>query len=73
MCNLFFFLSLYFQNVRGLKSLGAAGMLLPLTGLIVVLSPLAGHVSDRVGRRPLVIAAALDGIPDHHVGEASAG
>lgn len=116
MCNLFFFLSLYFQNVRGLTSLGAAGMLLPLTALIVVLSPLAGHVSDRVGRRPLVIAglvtlatalvvlsriavdtplalllfalaitgagiglatapttaAALDGIPDHHVGQASA-
>ena len=59
MCNLFFFLSLYFQTVRGLTSLGAAGMLLPLTGMIVVFSPLAGRMSDRIGRRPLVIVGLL--------------
>lgn len=56
MCNLFFFLALYFQTVRGLSSLGAAAGLLPLTGLIVVLSPLAGRLSDRLGRRPPAVA-----------------
>lgn len=55
MCNVFFFFSLYFQTIRGLSSLGAAWMLLPLTGMIVILSPLAGHMSDHIGRRPLMV------------------
>lgn len=42
-----------------LTSLGAAGMLVPLTGMIVVFSPLAGRMSDRIGRRPLVIGGLM--------------
>ena len=58
MCNLFFFLTLYFQLVLGFTTVGAGASLLPLTGLIVVVSPLAGRLSDRIGRA-LPVAAGM--------------
>ena len=63
MCNLFFFLSLYFQLVLGYTALGAGAALLPLTLFIVVVAPAAGRFSDRVGgRRPVVAGMALLGL-----------
>jgi len=63
MCNLFFFLSLYFQLILGYSALGAGASLLPLTAFIVVLAPLAGRLSDRRGRRgPVVAGMALLGV-----------
>jgi EmrB/QacA subfamily drug resistance transporter len=63
MCNLFFFLALYFQLVLGYTALGAGATLLPLTAFIVVVAPIAGRLSDRQGRRkPVVAGMALLGI-----------
>lgn len=56
MCNLFFFLALYFQLILGYTTLEAGATLIPLTGAIVVVAPIAGRVSDRVGRGAPVVA-----------------
>lgn len=58
MCNLFFFLTLYFQLVLGFTTIGAGASLLPLTGLIVLVAPVAGRLSDRIGRA-LPVAAGM--------------
>jgi EmrB/QacA subfamily drug resistance transporter len=63
MCNLFFFLSLYFQLILGYTALAAGASLLPLTAFIVVLAPFAGRLSDRRGRRlPVVAGMAVLGV-----------
>ena len=63
MCNLFFFLSLYFQLILGYTALGAGATLLPLTAFIVVVAPLAGRLSDMHGRsRPVVAGMVLLGV-----------
>ena len=59
MCNLFFFLTLYFQLVLGYTTLEAGASLVPLTGLIVVVAPVAGRLSDRVGRGAPVAAGMV--------------
>ena len=56
MCSLFFFLALYLQTVLGATPLSAGMQLLPLTVAIVLVSPLAGRLVDRVGARALVSA-----------------
>lgn len=50
MCNLFFFIALYLQLVLGYGTLAAGTALLPLTATIVFVAPVAGHLSDRIGR-----------------------
>ncbi|MDX1691203.1 MAG: MFS transporter, partial [Acidimicrobiia bacterium] len=62
---MFFLLNLYLQNALGYSPLesGAAG--LPVTALMLVLSPAAGDLAQRIGPRtlltagPLVMAASL--------------
>ena len=49
---LLFFLPLYFQELLGYSPLEAGVLLLPLTGLMVVGSPLGGRVAARTGPRP---------------------
>jgi EmrB/QacA subfamily drug resistance transporter len=50
---------LYLQNVRGMSALAAGLCLLPVGGLIVVLSPFTGRlVGDRGPRLPLVVSGA---------------
>jgi EmrB/QacA subfamily drug resistance transporter len=54
MFGVFFFLSLYMQNVLGYSPVKAGAAFLPMTALIVLVSPLAGRLSDRLGSRWLL-------------------
>jgi EmrB/QacA subfamily drug resistance transporter len=49
-----FYISLYMQNVLGYSPLRAGAAFLPMTLLIIVVAPLAGRRSDRVGSRGLL-------------------
>jgi EmrB/QacA subfamily drug resistance transporter len=61
----FFFLTLYMQNVLHYSPLGAGIRFLPSTLVIIVMGPLAGRLTDRVGPRPpmtlglVIVGAAL--------------
>jgi EmrB/QacA subfamily drug resistance transporter len=50
----FFFVSLYMQNVLGYSPVRAGAAFLPLTLVIVATAPIAGRFSDRVGSRWLM-------------------
>jgi MFS family permease len=61
----FFFLTLYMQNVLHYSPLQTGVRFLPSTIVIIIMGPLAGRLTDRVGSRPLmtlgltIVAAAL--------------
>jgi EmrB/QacA subfamily drug resistance transporter len=61
----FFFMTLYMQNVLHYSPLQTGIRFLPSTVVIIVVGPLAGRLTDRVGPRPLmtlglvVVAAAI--------------
>jgi MFS family permease len=59
MCNVFFFIALYLQLVLGYGIVRAGATLLPLTATIVFVAPLAGRLSDRIGRRAPIITGLL--------------
>jgi MFS family permease len=50
----FFFISLYVQNILGYSPTEAGASFLPMTVLIVFVAPIAGKFSDRVGSRWLM-------------------
>ena len=54
MFGVFFFVSLYMQNVLGYSAVQAGAAFLPMTILIILLAPVAGKTSDRVGSRWLM-------------------
>jgi EmrB/QacA subfamily drug resistance transporter len=54
MFGVFFFLSLYMQNILGYSPVKAGAAFLPMTVLIIVVAPLAGRLSDRRGSRWLL-------------------
>jgi EmrB/QacA subfamily drug resistance transporter len=54
MFGVFFYVSLYVQQVLGYTATQAGASFLPWTLLIIVLAPQAGRLSDRIGPRPLV-------------------
>jgi EmrB/QacA subfamily drug resistance transporter len=54
MFGVFFFVSLYMQNVLGYSAVQAGAAFLPMTLLIIVVAPLAGRLSDRFGSRWLM-------------------
>ncbi len=56
MLGVFFFLALYMQDILGYSPLEAGVRFLPSTLMIVVVAPVAGRVSDRVGARWLIAA-----------------
>jgi EmrB/QacA subfamily drug resistance transporter len=56
MFGVFFFVSLYMQNILGYSAVQAGAAFLPMTLLIMVLAPIAGKTSDRVGSRWLIAA-----------------
>jgi EmrB/QacA subfamily drug resistance transporter len=55
----FLFLNtLYLQDVRGLSPLDAGLYMLPMAGMLLVVSPLSGRLVGRHGARPSMVAAA---------------
>ena len=55
MLAMFFFLALYMQNILGYSAVEAGVRFLPSTLMIVLIAPLAGRLTDRVGPRPLIV------------------
>jgi EmrB/QacA subfamily drug resistance transporter len=61
----FFFLTLYLQNILHYSPLETGVRFLPSTIVIIIMAPLAGRLTDRVGSRPLmtlglvIVAVAL--------------
>jgi EmrB/QacA subfamily drug resistance transporter len=54
MFGVFFFVSLYMQNVLGYSAVQAGAAFLPMTALIILAAPIAGKLSDRHGSRWLM-------------------
>ena len=50
----FFFLTLYLQNILHYTPLETGVRFLPSTIMIIIMGPLAGRLTDRVGSRPLM-------------------
>ncbi len=59
MFGVFFFVSLYLQDVLGYSPIQAGASFLPWTLLIVLLAPRAGQLNDRTGPRWLVTGGML--------------
>jgi EmrB/QacA subfamily drug resistance transporter len=56
MFGVFFFMSLYMQNILGYSATKTGAVFLPMTILIILIAPIAGKSSDRVGSRWLMTA-----------------
>ncbi|HEV2785631.1 MAG TPA: MFS transporter [Solirubrobacteraceae bacterium] len=56
MLAMFFFLTLYMQNVLGYSPLLAGVRFLPTTLMVIVVAPIAGRLTDSIGPRPLITA-----------------
>ena len=54
MFGVFFFVSLYVQNILGYSAIQAGAIFLPMTILIILVAPIAGKLSDRIGSRWLM-------------------
>jgi len=54
MFGVFFFVSLYVQNILGYSPTKAGAIFLPMTVLIILIAPIAGKTSDRIGGRWLM-------------------
>ena len=59
MFGVFFFVSLYMQNVLGYSAVETGAAFLPMTVLIILVAPVAGRTSDRIGSRGLMTAGML--------------
>ena len=59
MFGVFFFLSLYMQNVLGYSAVQTGAAFLPMTILIILIAPVAGRASDRFGSRGLMTAGMV--------------
>ncbi len=55
----FFFLTLYMQNVMKLSPLATGVRFLPTTVVLVVMGPVSGRLTDRIGPRPLMTVGTL--------------
>ena len=56
MFGVFFFMSLYMQNILGYSAVETGAAFLPMTVLIILIAPAAGRSSDRIGSRWLMTA-----------------
>jgi EmrB/QacA subfamily drug resistance transporter len=54
MFGVFFFISLYMQNILGFSPVRAGAAFLPMTLLIIVVAPMGGRLADRFGSRWLM-------------------
>jgi EmrB/QacA subfamily drug resistance transporter len=59
MFGVFFFVSLYMQTILGFSAVETGAAFLPLTVLIILLAPIAGRTTDRVGSRALMTAGMV--------------
>ena len=59
MFGMFFYVSLYVQNVLGYSPIQAGATFLPMTVMIILVSPFAGRLSDRLGPRALMVPGLL--------------
>jgi EmrB/QacA subfamily drug resistance transporter len=59
MLGMFFFLSLYLQQVLKYSPLEAGVRFLPITLMVIVVAPIAGRLTDRIGPRPLMTGGLL--------------
>ncbi len=59
MLGMFFFLSLYMQNVLHYSALEAGVRFLPTTLMVILIAPIAGRFTDRIGPRPLITAGLV--------------
>jgi EmrB/QacA subfamily drug resistance transporter len=59
MFGVFFFVSLYLQNILGYSAVQTGAAFLPLTILIILVAPIAGKTSDRIGSRGLMTAGMI--------------
>ena len=50
-----FLLTQYLQNVQGNSPLHAGLRMLPWTGMPMIVAPIAGVLTDRIGARPLIV------------------
>jgi EmrB/QacA subfamily drug resistance transporter len=55
----FFFLTLYMQNVMHLSPLQTGIRFLPTTVVLVVMGPVSGRLTDKIGPRPLMTVGTL--------------
>jgi MFS transporter, DHA2 family, methylenomycin A resistance protein len=63
MFGMFFFLSLFFQNIQGYTPLQAGLRALPNTMMIIVFAPLAGRLASRIGSRvPMTVGLTLNAL-----------
>jgi EmrB/QacA subfamily drug resistance transporter len=56
MLGMFFFLTLYMQDVLDYSPLDAGIRFLPTTLMVIVVAPIAGRLTDSIGPRPLITA-----------------
>jgi EmrB/QacA subfamily drug resistance transporter len=59
MFGIFFFNSLFIQNILGYSAIQTGATFLPMTVLIILVAPWAGRFSDRIGPRWLMTAGML--------------
>jgi EmrB/QacA subfamily drug resistance transporter len=59
MFGVFFFVSLYMQNILGFSAVQTGAAFLPMTILIILIAPIAGRTTDRFGSRALMTAGML--------------
>ncbi len=55
MFGMFFFVSIYVQNVLGFSPTKAGATFLPMTVLIILVAPNAGRLSDKLGPRSMMV------------------
>jgi len=59
MFGIIYFLTLYLQNVRGYSALESGVRTLPMTLMVILIAPIAGRLSGRIGPRPLMVGGML--------------
>ncbi|OHV28855.1 MULTISPECIES: MFS transporter [Pseudofrankia] len=54
-----FFVTLFLQNVQGVSPIGTGVHILPLSLVMMIMGPISGHVTERFGPRPPMVAGLV--------------